>query len=31
MPGPTEQSPASLLSYQGATPNTLEENITQMS
>ena len=31
MPGPTEQSSAILLSDQGATPYTLEENETQMS
>ena len=31
MPGPTEQSSASLLSDQEAEPNTLEENETQMS
>ena len=31
MPGPAEQSSASLLSDQGATPNILEENETQMS
>ena len=31
MSGPTNKSLTSLISYQGTTPHTLEENETQMS